>query len=102
MPGYHFIILADGKVVNLLPITEVSNGVRGFNSVTVNVAYLGGITSKNVPIDNRTPAQKASMLFVIKVLKKQFPKAIIQGHHDFPGVKKACPSFNAKKEYENI
>jgi len=35
-------------------------------------------------------------------LKKEFPKAIIQGHRDFPNVKKACPSFNAKEEYKNL
>ncbi|WP_034752742.1 N-acetylmuramoyl-L-alanine amidase [Chryseobacterium daeguense] len=102
MPGYHFIITADGQIVNLLPITEVSNGVKGFNSVTINVCYIGGIDAKGKPKDTRTEAQKASLLKVLKDLRKQFPKAIIQGHRDFPKVAKACPSFDAKKEYENI
>jgi N-acetylmuramoyl-L-alanine amidase len=31
MPGYHFIILPNGIPVQLLPIDEVSNGVKGFN-----------------------------------------------------------------------
>ena len=42
------------------------------------------------------------MLDLLKKLKKQFPKAIIQGHRDFPDVKKACPSFNAKEEYKHL
>ena len=102
MPGYHFIINPDGSVVKLLDIQKVSNGVKGFNSETINISYIGGIDAKNKPIDNRTLGQKKSLLLILKELKKQFPTAIIQGHRDFPKVKKACPSFDAKKEYENV
>lgn len=101
-PGYHFIIKADGEVVKLLSIDQVSNGVKGFNSVSINVCYIGGIDENQKPKDTRTPQQKESLLKVLKDLRKQFPKAIIQGHRDFPNVQKACPSFNAKLEYENI
>lgn len=102
MPGYHFIILPNGEAVPLLPIDQVSNGVKGFNSVTINIAYLGGVDSKGNPKDNRTAAQKATLLKLLKEYKKKFPTAIIQGHRDFPDVKKACPSFDAKTEYKNV
>ena len=102
MPGYHFIIKPDGEVVQLLEIEKVSNGVKGFNSVSINISYIGGVDVQNKPIDNRTEAQKKALLDLLKKLKKQFPKAIIQGHRDFPEVKKACPSFNAKEEYKNL
>ena len=102
MPGYHFIIKQDGEEVKLLSVDEVSNGVKGFNSETINISYIGGVDAKNQPIDNRTPAQKATLLKLLKEFRAKFPNAIIQGHRDFPNVKKACPSFNAKKEYENI
>ena len=102
MPGYHFIVLPDGSVVKLLDIALVSNGVKGFNSVSINISYLGGVDAKNKPLDNRTAEQKKTLLLILKELKKQFPKAIIQGHHDFPNVAKACPSFDAKTEYQNI
>ncbi len=102
MPGYHFIILPNGDVVQLLPIEQVSNGVAGFNSVLINIAYLGGVDATNKPLDNRTPAQKVAILKLLSDLKKKFPTAIIQGHRDFPNVKKACPSFDAKKEYKNV
>lgn len=102
MPGYHFIIKPDGEAVKLLSVDEVSNGVKGFNSETINISYIGGVNAKNQPIDNRTPAQKATLLKLLKEFRAKFPNAIIQGHRDFPNVKKACPSFNAKKEYENI
>ena len=102
MPGYHFIVMPDGEIVSLLPIEQVSNGVAGFNSVLINIAYLGGVDAKNVPQDNRTPQQKASLLKLLKELKQKFPTATIQGHRDFPKVKKACPSFDAKNEYKNV
>lgn len=102
MPGYHFIIKSDGEVVNLLSIDKVSNGVKGYNSITVNVCYIGGIDEKGKPKDTRTPAQKESLLKILKQLKKQFPKAVIQGHRDFPKVVKACPSFDAKTEYQTL
>lgn len=102
MPGYHFIILPNGDVVQLLPIEQVSNGVKNYNSETINVAYLGGIDAKGAPMDNRTPKQKESLLKLLKELKKKFPNAAIQGHRDFPNVAKACPSFNAKNEYKDV
>jgi len=102
MPGYHFIIKPNGEVVQLLEIEKVSNGVKGFNSVSINISYIGGVDSQNKPIDNRTENQKKALLDLLKKLKKQFPRAIIQGHRDFPEVKKACPSFNAKTEYKHL
>ena len=102
MPGYHFIVLPDGSVEKLLDISLVSNGVKGFNSETINISYIGGVDAKNNPVDNRTIGQKKSLLLILKELKKQFPTAIIQGHRDFPKVKKACPSFDAKTEYQKI
>lgn len=102
MPGYHFIIKPDGEVINLLSIDQVSNGVKGFNSQTINISYIGGIDGKNKPLDTRTPQQKASLLKLLKELKSKFPTATIQGHRDFPNVAKACPSFDAKKEYQNL
>ena len=102
MPGYHFIIKPDGEAVKLLSVDEVSNGVKGFNSQTINISYIGGVDKQGNPIDNRTEAQKATLLKLLKEFRAKFPNAIIQGHRDFPNVKKACPSFNAKKEYETI
>ena len=101
-PGYHYIIDRFGNVVNLLTIELVSNGVQGYNSQTINISYVGGIDKSGKPKDTRTEAQKQSILKILKELRVKFPKAKIQGHRDFPNVKKACPSFDAKKEYSLI
>lgn len=102
MPGYHFIVLPSGEIIQLLSVDKVSNGVQGFNSKTINLSYIGGVDKQNKPKDTRTPEQKAAILCKLRELKKQFPKAKIQGHRDFPNVKKACPSFDAKTEYKDL
>lgn len=113
-PGYHYVVSPDGKITQLLDEDKVSNGVKGYNSVTINVAYIGGIDTNGKPIDNRTDAQKASLHSLLKMLHKKYPTAVIQGHRDFsPDLNKdgkitpnewmkACPCFNAKEEYSNL
>jgi N-acetylmuramoyl-L-alanine amidase len=100
--GYHHIIEASGKDVQLLSIAHPSNGVKGHNASIINLCYIGGVDKLGKPIDNRTPAQKETLLKLIKSYKKMFPNAIVQGHKDFPNVAKACPCFDAKLEYKNI
>lgn len=97
-PGYHFLIEANGTVHNLHPITLPSNGVAGHNANSIHLSYIGGVNGQRA-VDNRTEAQKTALLRILTDLKQQFPNAIIQGHRDFPRVAKACPSFDAKKEY---
>lgn len=105
-PGYHYIVEADGTVIDTCPITQSSNGVGPkFNPVTINVCWIGGVdtsTKALTPVDNRTHEQKSAMQSLLRALKLQFPDAIIQGHRDFPGVRKACPCFDAKKEYADL
>lgn len=101
-PGYHFIIKANGEVVQILNLNNISNGVKGRNSSLINICYIGGVDAANKPTDNRTPHQKTSLTNLLSAMKTQFPQAIIQGHRDFAGVAKACPSFDAKTEYANL
>lgn len=106
-PGYHYVIDINGGVHQLLAIEEVSNGVQGYNSTAINIAYIGGIDSHGKPIDNRTPAQKDAMVLLLHNLKQRFPDAQIMGHRDIWGSdsrkwKKMCPCFNAMEEYKNI
>ena len=113
-PGYHYVVAPDGKITQLLDEDKVSNGVKGFNSVSINVAYIGGIDVNGKPIDNRTEEQKSSLQSLLKMLHKKYPEAVIQGHRDFsPDLNhdgritsnewmKSCPCFEAKTEYANI
>ena len=78
MPGYHFIIKPNGEVVQLLEIEKVSNGVKGFNSVSINISYIGGVDAQNKPIDNRTEAQKRHCMICLKNLKSSFQRQLFK------------------------
>lgn len=113
-PGYHYVVAADGTITQLLSEEKPSNGVKGYNNVLINVAYIGGIDAEGKPTDNRTAEQKTALRALLKLLHGKYPAAIIQGHRDFspdlnhdgritPGEYiKACPCFDAKAEYADI
>lgn len=96
-PGYHYIIPANGEVVQLQDETKTTNGVKGYNAHSIHISYIGGIDRLGSPWDTRTPAQLAAMEKLVKDLHAKYPNAIIQGHRDFPNVHKACPSFDVKE-----
>lgn len=104
-PGYHFIVEADGTIHRLLPLEEVSNGVRGHNSDAIHICYVGGIHPSGFPEDNRTLAQKLAIAWLIEYVQGKLEKSFreefgnsdyikprVRGHNDFTN-KKACPSF---------
>jgi N-acetylmuramoyl-L-alanine amidase len=105
-PGYHVLIEENGTRHYLQPFDKLANGVRGFNQNSIHISYIGGVDASGKAIDNRTEAQKASILIAIKEAMeyavKGGTKPVIQGHRDFEGVTKACPSFNCKREYQWI
>lgn len=101
-PGYHRIIEADGTVHSLSDFEKPTNGVAGHNSDSIHISYIGGVDSKNNPIDNRTVEQRCAILHCIAEARKLYPNAKILGHRDFAGVAKACPSFDAKTEYKSL
>jgi N-acetylmuramoyl-L-alanine amidase len=47
-------------------------------------------------VNNYTPAQFATLKKLLIELKTRYPKAVIQGHRDFPKVAKSCPCFSVK------
>lgn len=95
-PGYHFIIERDGEVIQLQDIEKIANGVAGNNEHAIHISYIGGIDRKGKPIDNRTTPQKDSMFDKVVELTERYPDAKVVGHRDFPGVRKACPSFDVR------
>ncbi|OOQ57137.1 N-acetylmuramoyl-L-alanine amidase [Mucilaginibacter pedocola] len=101
-PGYHFEINTDGFIEELFPIEKIANGVAGHNANSIHISYKGGVDNKGRPFDNRTDAQKAAQIHLIYKLKVKFPHAKICGHRDFPGVTKACPSFDVNDWLKTI
>ncbi len=100
--GYHYLVALDGTVEQGRPQDTVGAHVSDYNSVSVGVSYVGGLDKNGRAKDTRTTAQKASLKKILTELKSLYPKAKIQGHRDFPQVKKECPCFNAIPEYKDI
>lgn len=95
--GYHYVIRRDGIVEPGRAPDAIGSHVQGHNADSVGICMVGGIDDKTwKPADNFTPAQWRSLRTLVERLTKAYPTAKVLGHRDFPGVKKACPSFAAK------
>ena len=98
--GYHYVIDLDGTIEPGRDVSEAGAHTQGHNANSIGICYVGGCDEKMQPKDTRTDAQKASLLLLLKYLRSKYPDAKIYGHRDFAA--KACPSFDAKTEYENV
>ena len=74
----------------------------GYNKHSLGECYEGGLDKQGTPDDTRTPLQKRALLRLLRRLKKAHPDARILGHRDLPNVHKACPCFDAIKEYSSL
>lgn len=114
-PGYHYIVERDGHTVCTLAEDRISNGVRGHNGDSINIAYVGGIDGKGRGTDNRTAQQKEALVRLLRELRMRYPHARILGHRDIASVDrnhngiidpwervKECPCFDAIPEYKDI
>lgn len=98
--GYHYVIDLDGTIEKGRDESEVGAHVTGHNAHSIGICYIGGCDKDMKPKDTRTLAQKESIMRLLIKLLCKYPNADIKGHRDFPGVKKACPSFDVRDEYD--
>ncbi len=107
--GYTDIIHLDGSIERLVGNNEdanvdpweVTNGAKGYNSVSRHVVYAGGMAKDmSKPKDTRTPAQLMAMENYVKDFHKRFPSVRIIGHNEVAA--KACPSFDVQKWLKSI
>lgn len=104
-PSYHYVIELDGDTVQTLRHDQKGAHVGGHNTGNIGISYVGGTASLNAggaPKDTRTPQQKDAMARLVKELRRQYPDARIRGHRDWPGVAKACPSFDVRNWLASI
>ncbi len=106
--GYHYVVYRDGSIHTGRDINISGAHCDGHNSHSVGICYIGGLENRlnpktgkyDIPKDTRTAEQKASLLKLLSQLRSLYPSAKIRGHRDFAN--KACPSFDATKEYKTI
>lgn len=96
--GYHYVIYRDGSVHLGRPEGEIGAHCTGHNAVSIGICYIGGLAADGkTPKDTRTKEQHEALLMLLRRLRAKYPNAKIYGHRDFAA--KACPSFDARKEY---
>lgn len=100
--GYHYYVTREGTVYQTRHEQLIGAHARGYNKHSLGVCYEGGLNQHGQPDDTRTKAQKRALLKLLKKLKEEHPQAHVLGHRDLPGVHKACPCFDAQKEYEGL
>ena len=105
--GYHYIIHLDGSVHACRPEEVIGCHASGHNKNSIGISYVGGCPPRSDKNwmkkgkDTRTPQQRFALLLkLLKELKAKYPQAKIIGHRDVAN--KACPSFDAKKEYASL
>ena len=95
--GYHYVVRLDGSIEKGRDESAVGAHCLSHNVYSIGVAYVGGLDADGKPKDTRTPAQKRSLSALLTELRRRYPGAKIHGHRDFAA--KACPCFDATKEY---
>ena len=103
--GYHYVIYRDGSVHAGRDVNIAGAHCSGHNAHSIGVCYVGGLqfipkAKKLPPKDTRTAAQKVALEKLLSELKTLYPGAKIHGHRDFAN--KACPSFDATREYASL
>ena len=99
--GYHYLIYRDGSIYEGRNVDMVGAHCQGHNAQSIGVCYVGGVARDGkTPKDTRTAAQKDALVHLLMQLVCLYPDATIRGHRDFAA--KACPSFDATREYKNL
>lgn len=99
--GYHYVIYLDGSIHEGRKEEEIGAHTVGHNANSIGICYIGGCAKDGrTPKDTRTEAQKNALCDLLRRLVIKYPKATIHGHREFAN--KACPSFDAAKEYAII
>ena len=110
--GYHFYITRDGEVHICRPVHQIGAHATGWNDKSIGICYEGGLDCMGQPKDTRTCWQKHSLRVLILTLLKDFPGCRVCGHRDLsPDLDgngeiepeewiKACPCFEASKEWD--
>jgi N-acetyl-anhydromuramyl-L-alanine amidase AmpD len=98
-PSYHYVVCLDGSVHQTLREDQRGAHTGGHNTGNIGISYVGGTATMNAggkPKDTRTPKQQGALEVFVRDFLKRHPNAKVRGHRDWPGVSKACPSFDVK------
>lgn len=101
--GYHWFIRRDGTVEQGRPESQVGAHVGGQNSGKIGICCAGGLereTGPDVGVDNRTRAQIAAQIELIRDILKRHPGAEVVGHRDLAPTQ--CPGFDVRPWWAKV
>jgi hypothetical protein len=97
--SYHWIVLRDGTKHRSLDDSVRGAHVGGKNTGNIGICYVGGMDAAMAhPKDTRTNPQRVALRELVDHYRRTCPDIIVRGHRDWPGVAKACPSFDVATE----
>jgi N-acetylmuramoyl-L-alanine amidase len=94
--GYHKVVKLDGTVERGRDDAVIGAHVRGHNTNSLGIVYIGGVDVVGKPKDTRTPAQRRQLVNEVLNWMEMYDIPVNQvfGHNEFAA--KACPSFDMK------
>jgi N-acetyl-anhydromuramyl-L-alanine amidase AmpD len=112
--GYHFVIQLDGTIEKGRAESRTGSHVKGFNTGSIGVVYVGGLDAQGKAKDTRTPEQKEAMAALVRELVEAYPSSDVLGHRDASPDKdgdgvvephewlKMCPCFDVRKWWKAV
>jgi N-acetylmuramoyl-L-alanine amidase len=107
--GYSDMIMLDGSRRTFvkhngdkwIDDAEITNGVKGFNSISRHVVYVGGLNKEGTRVKNTlNDAQSQTLAAIIDEVLRYQPDVLIAGHNQFDN--KGCPSFWVPNYLESL
>lgn len=93
--SYHWVVEIDGSKHQTLRDDQKGAHVGKANTGNIGVCYVGGMDKDmHAPKDTRTPGQKQALRELVQLYQSRYPGIKVLGHRNWPGVNKACPSFD--------
>lgn len=107
--GYTDLFHLNGGIERLTPNNEdaevdpweVTNGAKGYNSVSRHIVYVGGCDRRKKTKDTRTDEQKKAMARYVRNFHLKHPGVRIVGHCQLDSGKD-CPSFSVPQWLDEI
>jgi N-acetylmuramoyl-L-alanine amidase len=108
--GYHFVVKRDGSIQKGLDINTVGIHVKGFNTRSIGISFVGGYKCSSskygggeppyseIGVESLTQAQHEAFKRFMSAWYKVFPGGQAWGHVDFPNNSgKVDPGFDVDK-----
>jgi hypothetical protein len=105
--GYSELILSSGKVASFtkdngdgyISNNELTNGAKGYNSISKHVSYVGGCDKEGNPKNTLNGKQEKALIRTLEKWLVEEPNILLLGHNQVAN--KACPSFSVIKWLED-